>query len=69
MKRAPAKPSSSTIIFIQLEWYLILMVGTIRSARVVAVPIQTNGPSPTSWGELFFYKEFSALPKPSYPAP
>ena len=44
------------------------MGGTLRSARVFAVPIQTKVPSPNSWGELFFYKEFSALPKPSYPA-
>ena len=47
---------------------IILMVGTIRSARVGAVPIQTKVPSPISWGELFFYKEFSVLPKPSFPA-
>ena len=39
------------------------MGGTLRSARVFAVPIQTKVPSPNSWGELFFYKEFSALPK------
>ena len=44
------------------------MGGTLRSARVFAVPIQTKVPSPNSWGELFFYKELSALPKPSFPA-